>query len=69
MTDSGLTWFAQQCLTNNVPLERYIKRAEHVGDLELANFLRRALHSAREICHPQSGQHTMDPGRARLGSP
>ena len=47
--DSGIIWFAQQCLINNAPLERHIKRAERAGDRELANFLRRALQTSLEL--------------------
>ena len=40
---SGLIWFAEECMNNGVPLERYIMNAESIGDRELATFFRRVL--------------------------
>lgn len=43
--ESGVIWFAAQCLDHGVQLERHVRYAEHLGDSELADFFRRA-HSA-----------------------
>ncbi|HTT30238.1 MAG TPA: hypothetical protein VMG37_17605 [Solirubrobacteraceae bacterium] len=44
---SGLVWFAEECMNNGAPLERYIVHAESIGDRELATFFRRALAQSR----------------------
>jgi hypothetical protein len=44
---SGLVWFAEECMNNGAPLERYIVHAESIGDRELATFFRRALAESR----------------------
>jgi len=46
---SGLIWFAEECLHNGAPLERYIVQAESIGDRELATFFRRALAECRRV--------------------
>jgi hypothetical protein len=46
---SGLVWFAEECLNNGAPLERYIVHAESIGDRELATFFRRALAQSRRV--------------------
>ena len=40
--DYNLIWFTEQCLSNALRLENYIKDAERDGDNELADFFRRA---------------------------
>ena len=45
--DAGLVWFAEECMNNAAPLERYIVNAERIGDRELAAFFRRALAESR----------------------
>jgi hypothetical protein len=46
---SGLAWFAEECVNNGAPLERYIVHAESIGDRELATFFRRALAQSRRV--------------------
>jgi hypothetical protein len=46
---SGLVWFAEECMNNGAPLERYIVHAESIGDRELATFFRRALAESRRV--------------------
>jgi hypothetical protein len=46
---SGLAWFAEECVNNGAPLERYIVHAESIGDRELATFFRRALAESRRV--------------------
>ena len=46
---SGLEWFAEECMNNGAPLERYIVHAEKIGDRELATFFRRALAESRRV--------------------
>lgn len=46
---AGLVWFAEECLNNGAPLERYIAHAESLGDRELATFFRRALAESRRL--------------------
>jgi hypothetical protein len=46
---SGLVWFAEECMNNGAPLERYIVHAESIGDRELATFFRRALAECRRV--------------------
>jgi hypothetical protein len=45
--DAGLVWFAEECMNNGAPLERYIVNAERIGDRELAAFFRRVLAESR----------------------
>jgi hypothetical protein len=40
--DYNLVWFLQQCLSNVLRLEIYTQDAERAGDMELAEFFRRA---------------------------
>ena len=47
--DAGLVWFAEECMNNGAPLERYIIHAESIGDRELATFFRRALVECRRL--------------------
>ncbi len=47
--DAGLLWFAEECMNNGAPLERYIAQAERIGDPELARFFRRALATSHEV--------------------
>jgi len=46
---SGVIWFAEECMNNGAPLERYIIHAESIGDRELATFFRRALVECRRL--------------------
>lgn len=46
--DYNLIWFVEQCLSNVLRLEIYIKDAERDGDSELANFFRRAQGESRK---------------------
>ena len=47
--NSGLIWFAEQCMDNGAPLESYVQHAEQIGDRELAMFFRRALAESRRL--------------------
>ena len=40
--DYNLLWFTEQCLSNQLRLEQYIKDAERDGDTEVADLFRRA---------------------------
>jgi hypothetical protein len=40
--DYNILWFTEQCLSNALRLETYVKDAERDGDEELADFFRRA---------------------------
>ena len=46
--DYNLIWFVEQCLSNALRLEIYIKDAERDGDSELADFFRRAQGESRK---------------------
>jgi hypothetical protein len=46
--DYNLVWFLQQCLSNTVRLEIYVRDAERAGDTELAEFFRRAQGESRK---------------------
>jgi hypothetical protein len=46
--DYNLIWFVEQCLSNVVRLEVYIKDAERDGDSDLADFFRRAQAESRK---------------------
>jgi hypothetical protein len=46
--DYNLIWFVEQCLSNVLRLEVYIKDAERDGDSELADFFRRAQAESRK---------------------
>lgn len=45
--DYNIIWFTEQCLSNVLRLETYIKDAERDGDTDLANFFRRAQETSR----------------------
>lgn len=45
--DYNVIWFVEQCLSNVLRLETYIKDAERSGDSELAEFFRRAQEASR----------------------
>jgi NADP-dependent aldehyde dehydrogenase len=45
--DYNIIWFTEQCLSNTLRLETYIKDAERDGDNELADFFRRAQETSR----------------------
>jgi hypothetical protein len=40
--DYNVIWFVEQCLSNTLRLETYVRDSEREGDRELAEFLRRA---------------------------
>ena len=46
--DYNLIWFTEQCLSNALRLETYIKDAERDGDNDLADFFRRAQNESRK---------------------
>ena len=46
--DYNIIWFVEQCLSNTLRLETYIKDAEREGDGELADFFRRAQGESRK---------------------
>jgi hypothetical protein len=46
--DYNLIWFTEQCLSNTLRLETYIKDAERDGDSELAEFFKRAQDASRK---------------------
>lgn len=46
--DYNLIWFTEQCMSNALRLELYIKDAERDGDEELADFFRRAQTESRK---------------------
>ncbi|HSJ16808.1 MAG TPA: hypothetical protein VK920_01780 [Solirubrobacterales bacterium] len=45
--DYNIIWFVEQCLSNVLRLETYIKDAERENDSELADFFRRAQEASR----------------------
>ena len=45
--DYNLLWFTEQCLSNQLRLEQYIKDAERDGDTEVADLFRRAQEASR----------------------
>ncbi len=65
--DSGLVWFAEECMNNGAPLERYIVHAESLGDRELATFFRRALAESRRV-DPATGVGPVAVARATAGA-
>ena len=46
--DYNIIWFTEQCLSNALRLEIYIKDAERENDSELADFFRRAQTESRK---------------------
>jgi hypothetical protein len=46
--DYNIIWFTEQCLSNVLRLEVYIKDAERENDSELADFFRRAQETSRK---------------------
>jgi hypothetical protein len=46
--DYNIIWFAENCLSNVLRLEVYIKDAEREGDTELAGFFRKAQSESRK---------------------
>jgi hypothetical protein len=46
--DYNIIWFVEQCLSNTLRLETYVKDAEQAGDGELADFFRRAQAESRK---------------------
>jgi hypothetical protein len=60
--DYNVIWFTEQCLSNVLRLETYIKDAERDGDSDLADFFRRAQEASRrgaeqgkELLHKRLG--------------
>jgi hypothetical protein len=46
--DYNIIWFTEQCLSNVLRLEVYVKDAEREGDNDLADFFRRAQETSRK---------------------
>ena len=46
--DYNIIWFTEQCLSNVLRLETYVKDAEREGDNDLADFFRRAQETSRK---------------------
>jgi hypothetical protein len=46
--DYNIIWFTEQCLSNVLRLETYIKDAEREDDSDLADFFRRAQETSRK---------------------
>jgi hypothetical protein len=46
--DYNIIWFTEQCLSNALRLEVYVKDAERDGDTELVEFFRRAQEASRK---------------------
>jgi hypothetical protein len=46
--DYNIIWFTEQCLSNALRLEIYIKDAERENDSDLADFFRRAQEASRK---------------------
>jgi hypothetical protein len=46
--DYNIIWFVEQCLSNVLRLETYVKDAEREGDSDLADFFRRAQETSRK---------------------
>jgi hypothetical protein len=46
--DCNIIWFVEQCLSNTLRLETYVRDAEREGDRELAEFFRRAQDTSRK---------------------
>jgi hypothetical protein len=45
--DYNIIWFVEQCLSNVLRLETYVKDAERENDSDLADFFRRAQDASR----------------------
>jgi hypothetical protein len=59
--DYNVLWYTEQCLSNALRLEGYIKDAENDGDSDLADFFRRAQDASR-----RGGEQGKDLLRKRL---
>jgi len=59
--DYNVLWYTEQCLSNALRLESYIKDAESDGDSDLADFFRRAQDASR-----RGGEQGKDLLRKRL---
>jgi hypothetical protein len=46
--DYNIIWFVERCLSNALRLETYVEDAEREGDVELAEFFRRAQSESRK---------------------
>ncbi|WP_369259523.1 hypothetical protein [Geodermatophilus amargosae] len=60
--DYNLIWFTEQCLSNALRLETYVRDAERDGDSELADLFRKAQAESRKGA--EQGKQLL---RARLG--
>lgn len=60
--DYNIIWFTETCLSNVLRLEMYIQDAERAGDVELADFFRRAQTESRK-----GGEQGKKLLKARLG--
>ena len=45
--DYNIIWFTEQCLSNALRLDTYVKDAERENDSELADFFRRAQEASK----------------------
>ena len=46
--DYNIIWFVEQCLSNTLRLDMYVKDAERENDRELVEFFRRAQDTSRK---------------------
>jgi hypothetical protein len=46
--DYNIIWFVEQCLSNTLRLDMYLKDAERENDRELVEFFRRAQDTSRK---------------------
>jgi hypothetical protein len=46
--DYNIIWFTEQCLSNTLRLETYVKDAQRDGDSDLAEFFKRAQDTSRK---------------------
>jgi hypothetical protein len=46
--DYNIIWFVEQCLSNTLRLDTYVKDAERENDRELVEFFRRAQDTSRK---------------------
>ena len=60
--DYNLIWFVEQCLSNALRLETYIRDAEREGDSDLAEFFRRAQSESRKGAEQGQGAAPPAPG-------
>jgi hypothetical protein len=53
--DYNIIWFVEQCLSNTLRLDMYVKDAERENDRELVEFFRRAQDTSRKGAEPGKG--------------